>query len=80
MESLEAERDWNRSDAVHTKAWNVDKPAGTEVVWVCSSVSLGGCWGQDKEWVRTGGGGGFPEDAAPSLLRPDTVGVVLTQQ
>ena len=80
MESLDAERDWYRSDAVHTEAWNVHEPDGTKVVWVGSSVSLGGCRGQDQEWVRTGGGGGLPEDGAPPLLRPDTVGVVLTQQ
>ena len=58
----------------------MNKSVGTEVVWTCSRVSLRGSWGQDEEGIRTGGGGCFPEDGAPSLLCPDTVGVGLSQQ
>jgi len=46
----------------------------------CTSVSLGGGGGQDQEGVGAGGGGCLPEDGAPSLLCPDTVGVGLSQQ
>ena len=80
LPSLEAERDGNRSDAVHTEARDRDKSAGAEVAWGCTSVSLGGGGGQDQEGVGTGGGGCLPEDGAPSLLCPDTVGVGLSQQ
>ena len=58
----------------------MDKPTGTFVAGVGSSVSCCGSQGEDQERVRTGGGGGFPEDATPPLLCPDTVGVVLSQQ